>query len=141
MYCKECGEHLVNEKSVICVKCGTKKGQGKSYCHECGTAVLSENAEVCLSCGVKLKSMMTSVMGGTEKSKLAAALFAFFLGTLGIHRFYLGYTTIGIIQIALLFAGFLTCGITSMAVGVWSLVDFILILTDKLTDVSGAKLQ
>lgn len=27
MYCKECGEKMTNEKSVICVKCGTSKGQ------------------------------------------------------------------------------------------------------------------
>lgn len=141
MYCKECGEELVNEKSVICVKCGTKKGQGKNYCQECGTIVSSENADVCLSCGVKLKNMMNSIMGGSEKSQLVAALFAFFLGTLGIHRFYLGYTAIGIIQLILLLSGFFTCGITSAIVGVWALVDFILILTNKLTDASGQPLQ
>lgn len=28
MYCRECGEKFNNEKSVICIKCGTKKGQG-----------------------------------------------------------------------------------------------------------------
>lgn len=141
MYCKECGEILVNEKSVICVKCGIKKGQGKNYCQECGTLVSSKNADVCLACGVKLKNIMTSVIGGSEKSKLVAALLAFFLGTLGIHRFYLGYTTIGIIQLVLLVAGAFTCGITSAAVFIWALVDFILILTDKLTDISGAQLQ
>ncbi len=42
-------------------------------------------------------------MTSTPKSKVAAALLCFFLGGLGIHRFYLGYTTIGIVQI-------LTCG-------------------------------
>ena len=32
------------------------------------------------------------------KSKLTAILLCFFLGSLGIHRFYLGYTIIGVIQ-------------------------------------------
>ncbi|MBU3135418.1 NINE protein [Clostridium gasigenes] len=141
MYCKECGESIVNGKAVICVKCGTKKGQGKNYCQECGTSVPSANADVCLACGVKLKNIMDSFIGGSQKSKLVAALFAFFLGTLGIHRFYLGYTTIGIVQIVLLFTGFITCGITSGIVAVWALVDFILILTGNLADISGAPLE
>ena len=40
------------------------------------------------------------------KSKLTAILLCYFLGNLGIHRFYLGYTLIGIIQL-LTFGGFL----------------------------------
>ena len=34
-----------------------------------------------------------------QKSKLVAALLGIFLGGLGVHRFYLGYTTIGVLQI------------------------------------------
>ena len=40
------------------------------------------------------------------KSKLTAILLCFFLGSLGIHRFYLGYTLIGVIQL-LTFGGLL----------------------------------
>jgi hypothetical protein len=36
---------------------------------------------------------------GAGKSQLVALLLAFFVGVLGIHRFYLGYTGIGIIQL------------------------------------------
>jgi TM2 domain-containing membrane protein YozV len=63
------------------------------------------------------------------KSKVAAALLAFFMGGLGIHRFYLGYTTIGIIQI-------FTCG----GCGIWALIDFILILSGSLQDSDGRDL-
>ena len=49
------------------------------------------------------------------KSKLAAGLLGIFLGALGIHRFYLGYNAIGVIQLILgLPLGFLTCGITTI---------------------------
>ncbi len=61
-----------------------------------------------------------------QKQKLVAALLAFFLGGLGVHRFYLGYTTIGILQI-------LTLG----GCGLWALIDFILILTGSLKDSNG----
>ncbi|NJN76234.1 MAG: TM2 domain-containing protein [Synechococcaceae cyanobacterium RL_1_2] len=56
--------------------------------------------------------------------------YAFSWGGLGIHRFYLGYTLIGIIQL-------LTLGMF----GIWSLIDFILILTGALKDAQGNELS
>ena len=64
------------------------------------------------------------------KSKVTAALVCFFLGGFGVHRFYLGYTTIGIIQIVA------CCG----AFGIWTLIDFILILSGNLKDSEGREL-
>ena len=60
------------------------------------------------------------------KSKTVAAILCWFLGVLGIHRFYLGYTLLGIIQI-------LTLG----GLGIWALIDFIRILTGSLKDSDG----
>ena len=59
--------------------------------------------------------------GGNGKNKLVAALLAFFLGSLGIHHFYLGSTTAGIICIA---ATWLTCGIG----GILPFIEFIMLL-------------
>lgn len=59
------------------------------------------------------------------KSKIAAGLLGIFLGGLGIHRFYLGYTTIGIIQLVLtVLLGVFTFGL----VGLWGVVEGIMIL-------------
>lgn len=59
------------------------------------------------------------------KSRIAAGLLGIFLGGLGIHRFYLGYTTIGVIQIILtVFLGIFTLGL----VGLWGLIEGIMIL-------------
>ena len=59
------------------------------------------------------------------KSKIAAGLLGIFLGGLGIHRFYLGYTTIGVIQLVLtVVLGIFTFGL----VGLWGLVEGIMIL-------------
>jgi TM2 domain-containing membrane protein YozV len=63
------------------------------------------------------------------KSKITAALLCWFLGCFGVHRFYLGYTTIGIVQL-------LTCG----GCGIWVIVDFIMILTGNLKDIQGRDL-
>ncbi len=84
-------------------------------------------------------------MAAAKKSKVVAALLCFFLGWLGVHRFYLGYNTIGIVQLVLTFVAFLTfifgVGILVLAgVSIWTLVDFILILIGKLNDIKGNKL-
>ena len=57
------------------------------------------------------------------KSKITAILLCFFLGGLGIHRFYLGYTLIGVIQL-LTFGGFL----------IWVIVDLIRLIIGSLKD-------
>ena len=68
--------------------------------------------------------------GKSDKQKVVAALLCWFLGSFGIHRFYLGHTGIGVIQI-LTFGG---CGI-------WVLIDLIMILTGSLNDVDGRELS
>ena len=77
---------------------------------------------------------------GPPKSKVAAALLAFFLGGFGIHRFYLGHTGTGVAMLILCVVGLATCGITSAVVGVWALVDFVLILTGSLREPNGREL-
>ena len=59
------------------------------------------------------------------KSRLAAAMLAIFLGWLGIHRFYLGFTGIGMLMLLLTV---LTVGLLAPFVAVWGIVEGILIL-------------
>ena len=69
----------------------------EKYCFECG-ALIRARAEICPQCGVRQQSPfgMFSSVAPNGKSKLAAALFALFLGSFGIHKFYLGQTGWGI---------------------------------------------
>ena len=76
---------------------------------------------------------------GAPKQWIVAVLLAFFLGTLGVHNFYLGYTTKGIIQLVLTitFIGLIVSGI-------WAFIDFIMLLMrsgDYATDAQGQPLQ
>ncbi len=52
------------------------------------------------------------------KSRMLAILLCLSLGWIGVHRFYLGYTFKGIIQLLTL-GGF----------GIWAVIDFIRLLT------------
>ena len=62
----------------------------------------------------------------SPKSRLAAALLAWFLGVIGIHRFYVGKVGTGILMI-------LTLG----GLGIWVLIDFIVILVGSFKDKEG----
>ena len=63
------------------------------------------------------------------KSKTTALILSILLGELGIDRFYLGYTGLGILKL-----------ITGGGFGIWWLVDIILIATGKLTAKDGSEL-
>ena len=65
----------------------------------------------------------------SEKEWMPALLISLFLGGLGIDRFYLGYTGLGIAKL-------LTLG----GCGVWALIDFILIAMRKVPDSNGRPL-
>ena len=78
------------------------KGQDEKFCRECGASI-NAKAEICPKCGVR-QHPPPGVFSGTApngKNKLAAALFAIFLGGFGIHKFYLGRIGWGLIYLLL----------------------------------------
>jgi len=76
------------------------KGPDEKFCGECGETIKAK-AEICPKCGVRQlpppNALGTNAPNG--KSKLAAALLAFFLGGLGAHKFYLGRVGQGILYL------------------------------------------
>jgi TM2 domain-containing membrane protein YozV len=63
------------------------------------------------------------------KSQSTAFVLSFLLGGLGVDRFYLGYTGLGILKL-------LTCG----GLGIWAIVDYILIGMGQMKDAAGQPL-
>lgn len=68
-----------------------------------------------------------------EKSKIAAGLLAIFLGGLGIHKFYLGFTAQGLIFLLTNTIGWVITifllGIPNIVLGIIALVEGIIYLT------------
>lgn len=65
----------------------------------------------------------------SDKKILPAFLLCFFLGGLGVHRFYVGKVGTGILQL-------LTLG----GLGLWALIDLIMLATGSFTDKAGHKI-
>lgn len=75
----------------------------------------------------KIMDTNTSKAGGSGgKSQIVALLLCIFVGGIGIHRFYLGYTWQGIVQI-------LTLG----GLGIWTLIDLVRIIMGSLKPKGG----
>ena len=64
------------------------KAYDEKFCGSCGE-VIKQAAEICPKCGVRQTPMVP------PKSRIVTSLFAIFLGTFGIHRFYLGQPLLG----------------------------------------------
>jgi len=69
-------------------------------------------------------------MENSEKNFVAALILCLLLGSLGIHRFYAGRIVTGILMI-------LTLG----GLGVWTLIDIIMIATGSFKDSKGLKIK
>ena len=62
----------------------------------------------------------------SPKLRLASALFCGFLGTFGVHRFYVGKIGTGILML-----------ITLGGLGIWTVIDFIMIVLGMFRDKQG----
>jgi len=74
----------------------TPEGTGAApvFCFACGKP-LDPRAELCPTCGVRQPS---ATPAGT-KNHIVAGVLALFLGSIGIHKFYLGKTGQGILYL------------------------------------------
>jgi TM2 domain-containing membrane protein YozV len=75
----------------------------------------------------------------SDKSRLITFLLAFFLGGLGIHRFYVGKTGSGVAMLLLTLLSPFTLFISLIVVGIWTFMDWIVILVGRFEDKYGAR--
>jgi TM2 domain-containing membrane protein YozV len=74
--------------------------------------------------------LYTSPPNAGDKDWGSALLISIFMGWLGMDRFFLGYTGLGVLKL-----------VTGGACGIWCLVDSILIALNKLPDSTGKPLR
>ena len=113
----------------FCQKCGTELKKDDTFCSNCGTATAEET---------KAATKTTSNTNATGKSKMAAGLLGIFLGSFGVHNFYLGYTGKAVGQLLI---SVLSCFILAPVSAIWGLIEGIMILSGSInTDAEGNEL-
>jgi TM2 domain-containing membrane protein YozV len=131
-----------------CPDCGRETQDQTKYCGFCGADMNKPTSkkqkpiepEVMDEKDVKRNQSQTFNPQTEPKSKLVAGLLGIFVGSLGIHNFYLGYTNRGVIQLLLATVGSLVL-VGPIIAGVWGLIEGIQILSGTInTDANGTKL-
>ena len=111
---------------MFCKNCGKEIADDTKFCSFCGASQVESDTPKVETPVAKNPAAKPNV---SKKSRMVAALLAFFLGGLGIHRFYVGKIGTGILQILLTFC---------FGLGyIWVLIDFIIILCGNFKDKEG----
>ena len=114
--------NILAKNEVATVKNAT---QTSTYAVKLST-VVSKKAAVNAISNTNTKAVKKNADPGEGKSQLIALILCIFVGVLGIHRFYLGYTKEGVIQL-----------LTAGGCGIWSLIDLVRIITGDLKPKDG----
>ena len=120
MYCSHCGQQA-DEGSRFCNHCGRPLWESR-LCPNCGREP-EKAARFCNHCGQSMPNQSTGEAAYSSasptKTKVAAGVLAIVVGWLGIHKFYLGYTTQGIILVGAFIASLL---LAIIIVGIFGLI-------------------
>lgn len=97
-YCRNCGKP-VPEDAKKCGHCGVTPTANYIFCSNCGKTTI-DNPMVCPSCKTVFFSKTRE-----SRSKRVTTYLALFLGSLGVHKFYLGFVKEGFIMAAISIIG------------------------------------
>jgi TM2 domain-containing membrane protein YozV len=108
----------------FCSRCGAQASTSAQFCRNCGTQLATQSFSQPDYAYVNPPQMSLQSMGADKK--VSAGICGILLGSLGIHKFILGYKNEGLIM---LLVTVLTCGIAGIIMGTVGLVEGIIYLT------------
>lgn len=148
MFCSKCGSQ-VNDDEAFCGVCGNSLKETLPVANAASEPVAQSSTPSQIanpeapSININLSQNQQNHAMGLPftnspqelKSKEVTGLLCIFLGWLGIHDFYVGKTTLGVVKLIL------TClVVSSFIVGIWVIIDLICILSGSYCDRWGRPL-
>lgn len=150
----------MSEHAALCPYCGAPNKPGATVCEYCEKTLTSAAApaevlqeyfeeekgdsqssgQYDASSRYNEENQYGSSVPG-EKSKLVAGLLALFLGTLGIHKFYLGYKNEGFIMLGCTLLGGLITNLIPSAISIVALAEGIIYLCKSNEDFNSIYVQ
>ena len=121
--CPECGKQYSTQEKVSRVKC--------PYCGaETNVSYSDQQQSQWQQFGDQAASTVDHVFrsGPSGKSRGVAGLLALFLGSVGLHYFYMGKTSAGVL---FLVATLITCGVLGVVTQVVSIIQGVLFFTSS----------
>lgn len=111
-----------------CPYCGNDIPSGVPACPSCGADV-GDNALQPLSSTTSGQPVQAPQVAGQSpaKSQMTYALLGALLGSLGVHNFYAGYTSKGVIQLLITI---LSCGGASLVPWIWAIIEICTVKQD-----------
>lgn len=143
LYCPQCGKSMRVARdhirvTIVCPHC--------SYTYRPAATTRLENSHLVSVTPAGLpepRVAQPSIWQTESRSRVAAGLLGIFLGSLGLHRFYLGYNGIGLLQLAITVAAILIPGPSlccAPLVAVWGFTEGIFCLMGWMADADGRPL-
>ncbi len=136
------GASLQQPATLVCTACHQAMRVAPEHmrvvvaCPHCGLQLEPRNIAA-QSCNMPADARRRGAASGTRswRNRWVAGILGVLLGAFGVHRFYLGYTGIGVLQIVLTIC---TAGIA----GVWGFIEGVLCLVGSgLRDIDGLPLR
>lgn len=133
----------------FCIKCGKEIQDDSVFCPFCGSKQESENQKETVNQepieNQKQKTEETAQKKEKDevspKSRTITLVLALIVGFLGIHRFYVGKTGTGVLQLLIsVIFGSVTAGLGIGLGWVWALIDIFVIVAGNFTDKQGRKI-
>ena len=109
-----------------CTKCGGQNDDLAQYCAGCQAPLGSGSVGYQPMQSVNQGQQLVDWQAQGADKKMAAGICGILLGSLGVHKFIMGYTTEGVIMLAI---SLVSCGILAIVPSVIGIVEGIMYLT------------
>ncbi len=134
IYCPGCGQSMMvaPQHIQVAVTCPSCQKRVKPW------RVLAARAKAAAAARPPTPPQTPRTDGYSNRNRWIAGALAILLGPFGVHRFYMGFNGVGVLQAVLTVASF---GLLAPVVAIWAFIEGVLCFCGSMNDVDGRPLN